>query len=164
MPEQVEEKKEEVKKGKVVFESSKFMNADEYSPEELQTLANLYDQSFHDLKEGQIIKGRVVGITSDNVVLDVGFKSDGTISRNDFTATEELKLGIDVDVVIESVEDEDGNLLLSKKRADFLKVWAQIIDAFENETVLTGKILKRIKGGMVVDIMGIEVFLTRVTN
>ena len=58
MSEQVEETKEEVKKGKVVFESSKFMNADEYSPEELQTLANLYDQSFHDLKEGEIIKGK----------------------------------------------------------------------------------------------------------
>ncbi|MFZ1288587.1 MAG: 30S ribosomal protein S1 [Melioribacteraceae bacterium] len=149
----------EVKKSKTVFESTKFMNADEYSNEELQTLARLYDQSFQDLKEGEIIKGKIVGITDDNVVLDVGFKSDGTIPRSDFTATEEIKIGNDVDVVIESVEDEDGNLLLSKKRADFLKVWAKIIDAHENETILTGKILKRIKGGMVVDIMGIESFL-----
>ena len=120
---------------------------------------DFYDQSFQDLKEGEIIKGKVVGITDDNVVLDIGFKSDGTIPRNDFTATEELKIGSEVDVVIESTEDEDGNLVLSKKRADFLKVWAQIIDAHENETILTGKILKRIKGGMVVDIMGIESFL-----
>ncbi|MBK8945280.1 MAG: 30S ribosomal protein S1 [Ignavibacteriae bacterium] len=149
----------EVKKSKTVFESAKFMNADEYSNEELQTLARLYDQSFQDLKEGEIIKGKIVGITEDNIVLDVGFKSDGTISRNDFLATEEIKIGNDVDVVIESVEDEDGNLLLSKKRADFLKVWAKIIDAHENETILSGKILKRIKGGMVVDIMGIESFL-----
>ena len=73
------------------------------------------------LKKAKLLKVRIVGITSDNVVFDVGFKSDGTISRNDFTATEELKLGIEVDVVIESVEDEDGNLVLSKKRADFLK-------------------------------------------
>ncbi len=163
MSEQVEEtKEEEVKeeaKKEINFEATKFMNADEYSSEELQTLAKLYDQSFQDLKEGEIIKGKVVGITDDNVVLDIGFKSDGTISRNDFAPTEELKIGSEVDVVIESTEDEDGNLVLSKKRADFLKVWAQIIDAHENETILTGKILKRIKGGMVVDIMGIESFL-----
>ncbi len=159
MSDQIEETKEEVKMEATVFDMGKFMNADEYSPEELQTLAKLYDQSFQDLKEGEIIKGKIVGITDDNVVLDIGFKSDGTISRNDFLPTEEVKLGLEVDVVIESTEDEDGNLLLSKKRADFLKVWAQIIDAHENETILTGKILKRIKGGMVVDIMGIESFL-----
>lgn len=158
MSDQVEETNEEVSK-EITYDNSKFMNADEYAPEELQTLARLYDQSFQDLKEGEIIKGKVVGITDDNVVLDIGFKSDGTIPRNDFTATEELKIGSEVDVVIESTEDEDGNLVLSKKRADFLKVWAQIIDAHENETILTGKILKRIKGGMVVDIMGIESFL-----
>ncbi len=158
MTDQIEENNEEVKKT-TTFDMNKFMNPDEYSPEELQTLANLYDQSFQDLKEGEVIQGKVVGITDDNVVLDVGFKSDGTLSRNDFTATEELKIGMLVDVVIENVEDENGNLVLSKKRADFLKVWAQIIDAYENETVLVGKILKRIKGGMVVDLMGIEAFL-----
>ncbi|MCB9206755.1 MAG: 30S ribosomal protein S1 [Ignavibacteriales bacterium] len=158
MSDQVEETKDEIKKS-ARMDAVKFMNADEYSPEELQTLAKLYDQSFQDLKEGEIIKGKIVGISDDNVVLDIGFKSDGTISRNDFTPTEEIKLGMDVDVVIESTEDEDGNLVLSKKRADFLKVWAQIIDAHEKETILTGKILKRIKGGMVVDIMGIESFL-----
>ena len=158
MTDQIEETNEEVKKN-TTFEMNKFMNPDEYSPEELQTLANLYDQSFQDLKEGEVIQGKVVGITDDNVVLDVGFKSDGTLSRNDFTSTEELKIGMLVDIVIENVEDENGNLVLSKKRADFLKVWAQIIDAHENETVLTGKILKRIKGGMVVDLMGIEAFL-----
>ncbi len=153
------EKEEEVKKENTNLESIKFMNADEYSNEELQMLANLYDQSFQDLKEGEIIQGKIVGISEDNVVLDVGFKSDGTIPRSDFDTTEEIKIGNKVDVVIESVEDEDGNLILSKKRADFLKVWAKIIEAHENETILTGKILKRIKGGMVVDIMGIESFL-----
>lgn len=157
MSDQIEETKEV--KASASIDSIKFMNADEYSPEELQTFANLYDQSFQELKEGEIIKGKIVGVTDDNVVLDIGFKSDGSISRNEFAPTEELKVGMEVDVVIESTEDEDGNLVLSKKRADFLKVWAQIMDAYENETVLTGKILKRIKGGMVVDLMGIESFL-----
>ncbi|MCO6474539.1 MAG: 30S ribosomal protein S1 [Melioribacteraceae bacterium] len=142
-----------------VMDNYKFINADDYSEEELKSLAKLYTESFRDIKEGEIIKGKIVGISGDNVVLDVGFKSDGTISRNEFTSTEELKLGEEVDIVIESVEDEEGNLILSKKRADFLKIWGQIMDAYEQEKIIPGKILKRIKGGMVVDLLGIEAFL-----
>ncbi len=141
------------------LDNLKFMNAEEYSEEELQTLAKLYDESFRDFTEGEIITGTIVGFAGDNVVIDVGFKSDGTIPKSDFSSTEDLTVGSKVDVVIESVEDDEGNLVLSKKRADFLKVWAEIIKAYENETILTGKILKRIKGGMVVDLMGIEAFL-----
>ncbi len=137
----------------------KFLNADEYSEEELATLAKLYDESFKDIKEGEIIQGKIVGITDDNIVLDVGFKSDGTIPRNEFAATDEIKLGAEVDIVIESVEDDEGNVVLSKKRADFLKIWARIINAHETDEIIPGKILKRIKGGMVVDLMGIEAFL-----
>ena len=146
-------------KKETTLENMKFMNAEEYSEEELQTLAKLYDESFKDFTEGEIITGTIVGFAGDNVVIDVGFKSDGTIPKSDFNSTEDLTIGAKVDVVIESVEDDEGNLVLSKKRADFLKVWAEIIKAYENETILTGKILKRIKGGMVVDLMGIEAFL-----
>ncbi|PID59384.1 MAG: 30S ribosomal protein S1 [Ignavibacteriae bacterium] len=159
MSENLEQNQEEQTTNSTKLDNVKFLNEDEYSEEELQTLAKLYGQSFQDLKEGEIIQGKIVGISDDNVVLDIGFKSDGTIPKNEFAPTEEIKLGEHVDVVIESTEDEDGNLVLSKKRADFLKVWAKIIDAYENETILTGKILKRIKGGMVVDLMGIESFL-----
>lgn len=158
MSELKKEKTSETKKTPVM-ENYKFINADEYSEEELKSLAKLYTESFRDIKEGEIIKGKIVGISGDNVVLDVGFKSDGTISKNEFTSTEELKLGEEVDIVIESVEDEEGNLILSKKRADFLKIWGQIMDAYEQEKIIPGKILKRIKGGMVVDLLGIEAFL-----
>jgi small subunit ribosomal protein S1 len=137
----------------------RFINADEYSPEELSELSALYSNSFRDIKEGEILQGTIVGVNADNVVVDVGFKSDGTISKSEFNATEEIKTGEKADVVIESVEDEDGNLVLSKKRADFLKIWGRVMDAIENEKVIPGKILKRIKGGMVVDLMGIEAFL-----
>jgi len=137
----------------------RFINADEYSPEDLKELSKLYSDSFRDIKEGEILEGTIVGVNTDSIVVDVGFKSDGTISRSEFTSTEEIKIGEKVDVVIESVEDEDGNLVLSKKRADFLKIWGRVMDSFENEKVLPGKILKRIKGGMVVDLMGIEAFL-----
>lgn len=142
-----------------VSDQGKFINADEYSPEELQLLSKLYSESFRDIKEGEIIQGTIVGISGENVVIDVGFKSDGTIPKSEFNATEEIKIGSKIDVVIESVEDEEGNLVLSKKRADFLKIWAKVMDAYENDKIIPGKILKRIKGGMVVDLMGIEAFL-----
>lgn len=137
----------------------KFFNADEYSEEELKTLAKLYDESFKNIKEGEIITGEIVGITDDNVILDVGFKSSGVVPKNEFSPEEELKIGNGVEIVIESVEDEEGNVQLSKKRADFLRIWEKIIHAHDYEEILQGKILKRIKGGMVVDLMGIEAFL-----
>ncbi|RJP60927.1 MAG: 30S ribosomal protein S1 [Melioribacteraceae bacterium] len=146
-------------RAKEALDDAKIFNEDEYSEEELNTLAKLYSESFYDIKEGEIITGKIVGVFGDNVVVDVGFKSDGTISKTEFNATEEIKIGNKVDIVIESVEDEDGNLVLSKKRADFLKVWDRILKAHDNEEVIPGKILKRIKGGMVVDLTGIEAFL-----
>ncbi|MBI1937054.1 MAG: 30S ribosomal protein S1 [Ignavibacteriales bacterium] len=144
---------------KKVSDTGRFINSDEYSVEELESLSKLYSESFRDIKEGEIIPGTIVGISGENVVVDVGFKSDGSISRSEFNSTEEIKIGTKIDIVIESVEDEEGNLVLSKKRADFLKIWGRVMDAFENEKVISGKILKRIKGGMVVDLMGIEAFL-----
>ena len=137
----------------------KYYALDDYSQEEFKALEKLYNESFKDIKEGEIIQGKIVGISDDNVVVDVGFKSDGTVPKNEFSATEELKLGTPVDIVIESVEDEEGNLVLSKKRADFLKIWDRILKAHEGDDVIPGKILKRIKGGMVVDLIGIEAFL-----
>lgn len=153
-----EQEKDVVKKTSKV-KKDKFINADEYSSEDLKELSKLYADSFREFKEGEIVAGKIVGINADNVVVDVGFKSDGSIPKSEFNSTDEIKIGESVDIVIESVEDEDGNLILSKKRADFLKIWGRIMDAFENEKILAGKILKRIKGGMVVDLMGIEAFL-----
>ncbi len=158
MSEQLKDTVEKEKKSDLL-EHTKFINADEYSEDELKTLTKLYNESFRDIKEGEIIRGKIVGISGDNVVLDVGFKSDGTIHRSEFSSTDEIKLGTEIDIVIESVEDEEGNLVLIKKRADFLKIWSRVINAHEKEEVIPGKILKRIKGGMVVDLMGIEAFL-----
>jgi small subunit ribosomal protein S1 len=139
--------------------NSKFMNPEEYSESELAELEKLYENSFNDIVEGEIVQGRIVGISDDHIVLDVGFKSDGSIPKNEFSSTEELEIGGTVDIVIESVEDSDGNLVLSKKRADFLKIWDRIMKAHDTEEVIQGKILKRIKGGMVVDLVGLEAFL-----
>ncbi len=153
-----EEVSEQTKKVEVAS-VSKFMNPEEYSESELAELEKLYENSFNDIVEGEIVQGTIVGISDDHIVLDVGFKSDGSIPKNEFSSTEELEIGGKVDIVIESVEDSEGNLVLSKKRADFLKIWERIMKAHETEEVIQGKILKRIKGGMVVDLVGLEAFL-----
>ncbi|MGE5810015.1 MAG: 30S ribosomal protein S1 [Ignavibacteria bacterium] len=130
-----------------------------YTQEEFLSLAKLYSDSFRDVKEGELIKGKIVRIQDDSVILDVGFKSEGSISKAEFTNPDELKIGKEVDVVLESVEDQEGNLVLSKQRADFLKVWEKVLNSYQTGEVLQGKIIKRIKGGMVVDLMGMEAFL-----
>ncbi|GIV46072.1 MAG: 30S ribosomal protein S1 [Ignavibacterium sp.] len=144
---------DEIEKAKVKF------NHDQYSNEEFETLAKLYSESFRDVKEGELVRGKIVRIQGDNVIVDIGFKSEGTIPKSEFPADAEIKVGQEVEVVLESVEDQDGNLVLSKQRADFLRIWERVINAAKTGEVLQGKIIKRIKGGMVVDLMGMEAFL-----
>lgn len=139
--------------------AKKSFNDDEYSQDEFLTLAKLYTDSFKEIKEGELIKAKIVQIQGDQVILDVGFKSEGSISKNEFENKDEIKVGDEVEVVLESVEDKYGNLILSKQRADFLRIWDKVIQSYETKEVLQGKILKRIKGGMVVDLMGMEAFL-----
>jgi small subunit ribosomal protein S1 len=139
--------------------AKKNFNDEEYSKEEFLSLAKLYTESFKDLKEGEIVTGKIVRVQGDNVILDVGFKSEGTISKSEFHETEEIKVGKEVEVVLESVEDQEGNLVLSKQRADFLRIWDRVVKAYETGQIIQGKIIKRIKGGMVVDLMGMEAFL-----
>lgn len=142
------------------FEKAKAkFNDEEYSQEEFLALAKLYSDSFRDVKEGEMIKGKVVRIQGDNVIVDVGFKSEGTIPKNEFYEGDDLKVGQEIEVVLESVEDQEGNLVLSKQRADFLRIWEKVIRAHETGEIIQGKIVKRIKGGMVVDLLGMEAFL-----
>jgi small subunit ribosomal protein S1 len=157
---------EEIKEEKMVFATTddyikaktKF-DREEYSEEEFLELAKLYSDSFHDVQEGELIKGTIVGIQDDNVIIDVGFKSEGSIHITEFGEDPQLKIGDEIEVVIESVEDHEGNLVLSKERADFLKIWGRVMNAYETGEILEGKIIKRIKGGMVVDLFGMEAFL-----
>ena len=134
-------------------------NNEEYSQEEFLTLANLYADSFKDVKEGEVVKGKIVRIHGDKIILDVGFKSEGSIPKNEFNESDEIKIGNEVEVVLESVEDQEGNLVLSKQRADFLRIWDRVVRAYDTGEIIQGKIIKRIKGGMVVDLMGMEAFL-----
>jgi len=139
--------------------ASKKFNNENYSQEEFLTLAKLYTDSFKDVKEGELVRGKIVRVQGDNVILDVGFKSEGSIPKNEFHEGEEIRIGKEIEVVLESVEDQEGNLVLSKQRADFLRIWDKVVRAHETGEIIQGKILKRIKGGMVVDLMGMEAFL-----
>lgn len=124
-----------------------------------ETFSNLLSQSFKEIKEGQLIRGKIIRITKDEVFVDVGFKSIGVIPRAELLNSETLKVGDSIDVFVESLEDNEGRVLLSRKRADFMRIWQEIIRIYENQEVVPVRILRRIKGGMVVDLLGVEAFL-----
>ncbi len=123
-------------------------------------LAALYEETFKNLEEGTITEGRIVAVTKDKVVVDIGYKSEGMISNDQFS-TEELqniKVGDPLKVYIEECEDDDGNLVLSKEKADKMKIWEELEALFNDGKSIDGKIVARIKGGMMVDI-GVKAFL-----
>jgi small subunit ribosomal protein S1 len=131
----------------------------EYSPNEFAELASLYDKTFGSIQEGQIVNGRIVAITDNGVAIDIGFKSEGLVSVTEFPNIDELKPGDEVEVFLESVENREGQLVLSRKRADFMRTWERVTKAFETGEIVHGKITRRIKGGLVVDLMGLDAFL-----
>lgn len=131
----------------------------EYSPEEFQELAKLYDRTIYKINPGEIVKGKIVAISDTDVSIDIGFKSEGVVPIVEFGNIDELKVGDEVEVFLESVEDKDGKLVLSRKRADFMRIWERVTKAYELKEVLQGKVTRRIKGGLIVDIMGIDAFL-----
>jgi small subunit ribosomal protein S1 len=142
------------------FEKAKNkFNIFDYTQDEFAKLASMYTESFRDVKEGELVKGKLVRIQDDNVIIDVGFKSEGTIPRSEFNEDAKLEVGQEIEVVLESVEDQEGNLVLSKSRADFLRIWDKVLRAHNTGEIIEGKIIKRIKGGMVVDLIGMEAFL-----
>jgi len=123
-------------------------------------LAALYEETFRNFEEGTIIEGHVVAISKDKVVVDIGYKSEGIIPTDQFSSEElqSLKVGDRLQVYIEEREDAEGNLVLSKEKADKMKVWEELEKAYKDEKVVEGRILSRIKGGMMVDI-GVKAFL-----
>ncbi len=123
-------------------------------------LAALYEETFRNLEEGTITEGRVVALTKDKVIVDIGYKSEGMIPSDQFSAEElqNVKVGDRLQVYIEECEDADGNLVLSKEKADKMKIWEELEKLYKEEKSIEGKIVSRIKGGMMVDI-GVKAFL-----
>ncbi|QJD97511.1 30S ribosomal protein S1 [Mucilaginibacter robiniae] len=130
-----------------------------YSNADREKFEKMYDGTFSSINQGEIITGTVVNINNKDVVLNIGFKSDGMVSLSEFRDTPDLKIGDEVDVFVESQEDVNGQLVLSRKRAKTQKSWERINDALANDEIITGFVKSRTKGGLIVDIMGVEAFL-----
>jgi small subunit ribosomal protein S1 len=131
----------------------------EYNEAEYNNLMKLYEGTLGKISEGEIVKGRIVAIGENDVSVDIGFKSEGMVPIAEFPNRDELKIGGEIEVFLESVENKDGQLVLSRKRADFMRVWERVTKAFESGEVLQGRCVRRIKGGIVVDLMSIDAFL-----
>ena len=125
-----------------------------------EALAALYEETFKNLEEGTITEGRVVALTKDKVVVDIGYKSEGMIPSDQFSHEDLQNIKIDdrIQVYIEECEDADGNLILSKEKADKMKIWEELEKLYKEEKSIDGKVVSRIKGGMMVDI-GVKAFL-----
>ncbi len=132
---------------------------DGYSDTEKAELEKLYEETLTEIEEKEVVKGRVVGISDRDVILNIGFKSDGLISASEFRDLPDLKLGDEVEVYIEEQENVNGQLVLSRKKAKIVQAWKNIQEAYENDLVIQSVIKRRTKGGLIADIYGVEAFL-----
>jgi small subunit ribosomal protein S1 len=126
-----------------------------------EELLALYDESLRNLAEGEVVRGKVIGITGSSVVVDVGYKSEGLIAVEEFQDHQgnvTVEVGDEIDVLLESTEDQEGHVLLSKTKADRLKVWEEIETAYRESRPIAGRVIDRIKGGLTVDV-GVRAFL-----
>ncbi|MFB3109591.1 MAG: 30S ribosomal protein S1, partial [Acidimicrobiia bacterium] len=132
---------------------------EEYSDEQYEEMLALYESTLQSIAEGEIVRSKVLRVTDNHVILDVGFKSEGAVSIDEFKNAAEIQPGDEVEVFLENLEDEDGAVILSKKKADFMRVWEKIRTAYESDEPVQGTLIKKIKGGVVVDLMGVDAFL-----
>ena len=131
----------------------------EYADDEYDDMLAMYDDTLSDIVEGEIVKAKVLRKTDTAVILDVGFKSEGAVPLDEFRDPDELQPGDEVEVFLESLEDQEGVVVLSKKKADFLRVWEKIKSAYDNDETVPGSLKRKIKGGVTVDLMGVDAFL-----
>src|SRR5207248_10977686 len=132
---------------------------EEYSSDEIAKMTELYEGTLSNIEEGEIVKSKVLRVTDAAVILDVGFKSEGAVPIDEFKDPKSLKEGDEIEVFLEHLEDQEGAVVLSKKKADFMRVWERIREAHEKDEGVTGTLVKKIKGGVVVDLMGVDAFL-----
>jgi small subunit ribosomal protein S1 len=132
---------------------------DLYSKKRRNELEDLYNDTLNTVQEKEVIEGKVISMNKREVVVDIGYKSDGVVSLNEFRYNPELRIGDMVDVYIESLEDKKGQMSLSHKKARAMRSWEKINLAHDNDEIIKGYIKCRTKGGMIVDALGIEAFL-----
>ena len=132
------------------------------SVEQTQVPVDIKDQYFRsisEISENQVLTGRVIGMNDKDILIDIGFKSEGLIDRSEFPVNALPQIGDQIEVYLEYLEDRNGNLVLSREKAEFMSRWRDIREFYEKEKIFTCKIMRRIKGGMIVDIDGLQGFL-----
>jgi small subunit ribosomal protein S1 len=147
-------------KSKKVYTLDELQEASEdYSDSEYDDMVKMYEGTLTSITEKEIVTGRIVSLDDKYVIVDIGFKSEGIVPLNEFKSSEEIKPGDEIEVFLDRVEDREGQLVLSRRKADTLRVWQKIEEVHETQQVIEGHIKRRIKGGMVVDVFGIDAFL-----
>ena len=135
---------------------------DQYSDDEdMDSMHDLYDQSVQNIQEGEVIRGRIVQVSDDFVMVDIGYKSEGQISIHEFKDEQgvlQANIGDEIDVLLEFHDDDDGTIHLSKEKAAKIKVWDDISRIYGDDGTIEGKIVAKVKGGLAVDI-GVQAFL-----
>ena len=134
-------------------------NVSAYAETERMKYDKVYDDTFVQIADGEIINGTVVALTKTDVVINIGFKSDGLISSNEFRDVQGLKIGDEVEVMVVEKEDRQGNLHLSRKSARIYRAWERIVEVHKTGEVITGTVTSKTKGGLIVDVFGMETFL-----
>jgi small subunit ribosomal protein S1 len=141
------------------FDWASYAEGDAYSKESREKLIESYDNTLSKISDKEVVTGTVTSMNKREVVVNIGYKSEGVVSMNEFRYNPDLKVGDEVEVYIESQEDKKGQLILSHKKARASRSWDRVNAALENNEVIKGYIKCRTKGGMIVDVFGIEAFL-----
>ena len=130
-----------------------------FSDDKQAALSKMYEESLKNIKEGSIVKGRILEIRSNEVVVDINYKSEGIVPAEEFSDLATLKPGDEVEVILEQVEDDDGHIILSKQKAEQQRMWDDVLATSGEGSVLEGEVKSRIKGGMIIDVHGVKAFL-----
>ncbi len=142
------------------FDWDAYSNSNDiYTSSDRDKFVSLYDKTLSTVAENEVVDGTVIAMNKREVVINIGYKSEGVVSLNEFRYNPDLKIGDKVEVLVESQEDKKGQLLLSHKKARALKSWDRVNESLEKDEIITGYIKCRTKGGMIVDVFGIEAFL-----
>ncbi len=130
-----------------------------YSEDEIEQYLEQYESTLNSVLENEIVSGKVTSINEGDVLLDIGYKSDGLVSLSEFRDLDELNVGDNVEVYVEQQEDAKGQLVLSRRKAKLLRAWENIVDSYQNGTVIKGTVVSKTKGGLIADCGGLETFL-----
>jgi small subunit ribosomal protein S1 len=134
-------------------------NVTSYDKSEREKYDEVYDKTFKQINDNEMVNGTVVAMTKTDVVINIGFKSDGLVGLNEFRDIPNLKVGDEVEVMVAEKEDKDGNLHLSRKQARTTRAWERIVDMHKTGEIVTGLVTSKTKGGLIVDVFGMETFL-----